>query len=132
MKFFFDNCLAPKHAKAFNSLFEPDHEAVALREKFLPSTPDDVWLSELAKEGSWIVISGDVRIGRSVHERKVWHDSKLTVFFLKKGWTNLPLLVQHAKLAQCMEEIIQLSGKAKPGTGFSVSVHGKIEQIYTP
>ena len=132
MKFFFDNCLAPKHAKAFNSLFEPDHQAVAVREKFSPDTADAVWLPELAKEGDWIIISGDVRIGRSVHEQKAWHDSKLTVFFLKKGWTNLPLLVQHAKLAHCMTEIIKQAERAKPGTGFSVSVNGKVEQIYSP
>jgi hypothetical protein len=132
VRFLFDNCLAPKHAKAFNSLFEPEHQAVALRDRFEPNTPDDVWLPKLAEEGDWIVISGDVRIGRSSHEQKVWHDSKLTVFFLKKGWTNLPLLVQHAKLASCMEEIIKLAERAKRGSGFVVSVNGKIDQIYAP
>jgi len=70
VKLFFDNCLAPKHAKAFNSLFEPDHQAVALREKFSPDTADAVWLPELAKEGDWIIISGDVRIGEACTSKK--------------------------------------------------------------
>jgi hypothetical protein len=72
----------------------------------------------------------DVRIVRSAHERAAWHESGLTVFFLKPGWTNIPPLEQHAKFAHCLQHILATAERAKPGSGFPVSVHGKIEQIY--
>jgi hypothetical protein len=53
------------------------------------------------------------------------------VFLLKKGWTSFPLLLQHAKLANCMEQIIKLAERTKTGAGFAVSLTGKIEQIYS-
>lgn len=130
MKFFVDNCLAIKHARALNALVEPYHRIIHLRDKFPPETPDEIWLNELAKDGDWIVISGDCRIGRSAHERQAWHESGLTVFFLAKGWMNLPLMEQHAKLSHCLPKILENAERIKPGSGFSVSVKGVVEQIY--
>ena len=131
MKFFLDNCLAVRHARALHAIIEPDgHSVVHLRDKFAANKPDVEWLRELGREGGWIVISGDVRIVRSAHERAAWHESGLSVFFLKPGWTNIPPLEQHAKLAHSLQQILTTAERAKPGSGFTVSVHGKIEQIY--
>ena len=130
MKFFVDNCLALKHARALNALVEPQHRVIHLRDRFAPDTPDQVWLLDLGKEGGWIVISGDHRIGRSAHERAAWRQSKLTIFFLAKRWENLPLMEQHAKLSHCLPEIIRQAEKATAGSGFMVSVNGKVEQIF--
>ena len=79
MKFLVDNCLAPKHAKALHLLVEPAHQVIHLREKFSPDTRDEVWLKALGEEDDWIILSGDVRIGRNQHEREAWHRSGLTV-----------------------------------------------------
>lgn len=131
MKFFLDNCLAVRHARALHAIIELDgHSVVHLRDKFAADKPDVEWLRELGREGGWIVISGDVRIVRSAHERAAWHASGLTVFFLKPGWTNIPPLEQHAKLAHSLQQILATAERAKPGSGFTVSVHGKMEQIY--
>jgi len=130
VKFFVDNCLAIKHARALHALVEPDHSIIHLRDRFKPDTPDTVWLAELAKEGAWIIISGDSRISRSAHERQAWHQSRLTAFFLAKGWMNLPLMEQHAKLSHCLPSILEWADDAKAGSGFLVKINGKVEQIY--
>jgi hypothetical protein len=131
VKLFLDNCLATRHARALHAIIEPDgHSVTHLRDRFAADTPDVDWLKQLGKEGDWIIISGDVRIARSAHERAAWHVSGLTVFFLKPGWTNIPPLEQHSKLAHCLQEILKTGQKARAGSGFTVSVQGKIEQIY--
>lgn len=106
MKFFVDNCLAPKHAAALNALVQPEHSVMHLRDKFAADTPDEVWLTALGKEGGWIVLSGDCRISRNAHERAAWHTSRLTAFFLAKGWQNLPLMEQHSKLSHSLPRVI--------------------------
>lgn len=132
MRFFLDNCLAVRHARALHAIVEPDgHAVIHLRDKFEADTPDVQWLQTLGREGDWIVISGDVRIVRNAHERAAWHQSGLTVFFLKPGWTNIAPLEQHAKLAHCLQDIMKCAEHAKKGSGFTVTPHGKIEQIYS-
>lgn len=131
MRFFLDNCLAVRHARALHAIVEPDgHTVLHLRDRFPADTPDVEWLRELGKESDWVVISGDVRIARSMHERAAWHESGLTVFFLKPGWTNIAPLEQHAKLSHCLQDIIECAHRAKPCSGFTVTPQGKIEQIY--
>ncbi len=130
MKFFLDNCLAIRHARALNEMVKPDHSFTHLQEKFDAATKDEGWIRALGREGHWIVISGDYRIGKSAHERRAWHESGLTAFFLSKGWTNIPPLQQHAKLALILDDIIEAAQSAKPGTGFSVAMNGKIQQVY--
>jgi hypothetical protein len=130
MKFFLDNCLAIRHARALNEMVKPDHSFTHLQDKFAPSARDEDWIGGLGREGDWIVISGDYRIGKSAHERRAWHQSGLTAFVLSKGWTNIPPLQQHSKLALILDNIIEQAQRAKPGSGFSVSMNGKIQQVY--
>jgi predicted nuclease of predicted toxin-antitoxin system len=130
MRFFLDNCLAIRHARALGEMVKPEHSFTHLLEKFRADTKDEEWIRKLGEEGDWIVISGDYRIGRSAHERAAWYQSGLTVFFLSKGWTNLPPLQQHSKLSLILDDIIERANSAKPGSGFSISVNCKIEQIY--
>jgi predicted nuclease of predicted toxin-antitoxin system len=130
MRFFLDNCLAIRHARALGEMVKPEHSFTHLQEKFGADTKDEEWVRKLGEEGNWIVISGDYRIGRGVHERAAWHQSGLTVFFLSKGWTNIPPLQQHSKLALILDDIIEQATKAKSGSGFSIHMNGKIEQVY--
>lgn len=130
MRFFLDNCLAIRHARALNEMVKPDHTFTHLQDKFEARTTDEDWIRALGREKDWIVVSGDYRIGKNAHERKAWHESGLTVFFLNKGWTNIPPLLQHSKLAQILDKIIEAASCAKPGSGFSIAVNGKIEQVY--
>lgn len=129
MKLFLDNCLAPKHARALNELLRPQHQVTHLRDKFAQNTADDEWLSQLGAEGDWIVITGDFRISRNKHLRTAWRESGLTVFFLKKGWTSIPPMLQHSKLTARIEQIIELAERHPRGAGFAVSAAGKIEKV---
>ena len=131
MKFFLDNCLAIRHARALNEMVKPEHSFTHLQDKFTASTTDVDWIRGLGQEGGWVVISGDYRIGKNAHEREAWRASALTVFFLTKGWTNLPPLQQHSKLALLIDDIVELANRARPGTGFAISVNGKIQQVYS-
>jgi hypothetical protein len=45
-------------------------------------------------------------------------------------WTNIPPLQQHSKLALILDDIIEHAKKAKRGSGFSVAMNGKIQQVY--
>jgi predicted nuclease of predicted toxin-antitoxin system len=130
MRFFLDNCLAIRHARALNEMVKPAHSFTHLQEKFPSDVKDEKWITELGREGDWIIISGDYRIGKNAHEREAWHQSGLTVFFLNKGWTNISLMLQHSKLALILDDIIKCAESARRGSGFIVSVHGKIEKVY--
>ena len=60
MKFFIDNNLPPALARALNELSAPDgFTVVAERDKFPENTPDTDWISALADEGGWVVITRD-------------------------------------------------------------------------
>ncbi|WP_424140345.1 hypothetical protein [Roseomonas chloroacetimidivorans] len=65
MKVFFDHNLSPALARAFRELFKPEHEVVALRERFPVDISDVEWSTALSREGQWVVISGDRRITRN-------------------------------------------------------------------
>jgi predicted nuclease of predicted toxin-antitoxin system len=130
MRFFLDNCLAIRHARALNEMVKPDHTVTHLQDKFPADAKDVDWIGELGKEGNWVIVSGDYRIGKSAHERAAWHQSGLTVFFLSKGWTNIPPLQQHSKLAAILDDIICEASQSGPGCGFSIAMNGKISRIY--
>ena len=131
MKFFFDNNLPPRLAKAIDALLEPPNEAVHLTGLFEPGIPDVDWIRRLADERDWIIISGDVRITRNPHERRAWQQAKLTAFFLKKGWINQNLWVQAAKLILWWPDIMEQAKRVEPGAGFLVPVNhtGRFEQV---
>jgi len=131
MRFFLDNCLAIRHARALNEMVKPDHSFTHLQDKFPANKKDEEWIKELGLEGDWVIISGDYRIGKSAHERAAWHESRLVAFFLSKGWTNIAPLLQHSKLAAILDDIIYEAARAKPGTGFMIALNGKITQIYS-
>src|ERR1700730_18009003 len=126
VRFFLDNNLAPKIARALNRLVEPDHSAEPLRDKFERNTPDEVWMSDLSKEAHRVILSGDSAISRNPHEVRAWKEAGHPIFFLKPAWTHLPLWESASKLFHRFPEIIKLAEKAAPGDGFYVPVRGAI------
>jgi hypothetical protein len=81
---------------------------------------DEEWLPELSRQGDWVVVSGDMRIFRSPHLKKIWIDSKLTAFFLANGWMNLKFWDHAWHLVRWWPQIIQQAELTEPGTGFQV------------
>jgi len=87
LKVFLDNNLSPYLARALNELLEPEGDQVVhLADRFRADTEDRTWITALAEEGGWVVISADRRIYRNKLEREAWRRSRLIVFFLAPQW----------------------------------------------
>jgi PIN like domain len=129
VRFFLDNHLSPRIARALNHLLAPDHSAHHLKDEFAPNTPDVVWMSELAKQSNWVIISADTAISRNPHEVQAWQEAGHPIFFLKPAWTHIPLWESASKLFHRFPEIIKLAQKATQGDGFLVPVSGVIKKI---
>lgn len=130
MKFVVEHSVSPVLANALAVLAEPDgHEVVHLRSHYHQSTLDPVWLRGLGqREPDVIVISADTRITRSPHDRAAWLESGLTIVFLR-SFADLSIWDQAAKLVKWWPDIVNSVRHARPGTGFLVSVHGKIDRL---
>ena len=85
-------------------------------------------MQALAGESDWIILSGDVAIGRNPHEVAAWRAADHTIFFLKPGWTNIEFWHQVQKLAKCFPDIIAASQRAEPGDSFMVTINCRVEE----
>ena len=122
MRFFLDNCLSPHHAIALHALSVHDQcEVRHLAEVFEKrNTPDEERLPKLSEQGGWVVVSGDLRILKSPQLRQVWIESKLTAFFLGKGWMNQRFWTQAWWLVRWWPQIVNQASLVVPGSGFEV------------
>lgn len=132
MKFFLDNCLPPRWAPALNALADPgEFEVVHLRKKFSEDVTDVDWITRLAKEDGWTIISGDVRITKLRHEREAWLSSGLTASFLAKGW-DFELWEKTSRIIRWWPRIMEQTAMIQSGAGFYIPVNyrnGKFEQV---
>jgi len=126
VKFFFDNNLAPRLAKGLNEFVQPEHKILHLKEKFPANVEDERWMTELAGEERWIILTADVRIGRNPHEIRAWKQAGHTIFFLKPGWTDMTFWAQASKFTKSFPDIIATAEMAEQGDSFIVTVNGKI------
>lgn len=130
MKFFFDNCISPKIASAIRELSIKATRVEHLRDRFDPSTPDDVWLAQLGREGGWTIISGDPRISKGRAERAAWRAAGLTAFFFSDGFAGKKLWVQASLAVAWWDNIEQQTELVAPGAGFLIPLKGnKLKQI---
>lgn len=132
MRFFFDNCISPAIVRSLAPLCEKEFAKdilVHLTQEF-PAAADDVdWLSVLAEQGEWTIVSGDERISRSPKEQEAWLSAGLTTFFLAPGWTNQLLWDQATGLIKAWPTIREAGARARPGAGFKVTLRGKVEVL---
>jgi hypothetical protein len=130
VKFVIEHSVSTNLAAAIAILAGLDGDEVAhLRTQYSQDTLDPVWLRGLGqREPGTVVISADPYISRSPHEQAAWLASGLTVFFLR-SFADLPIWQQAAKLVKWWPDIAKEAKRAKAGSGFLVSVHGKIEQL---
>jgi hypothetical protein len=129
LRFFLDNCLPPRVAAAIDTL---DDSSVVkhLSQKFPRNTPDAEWISELGKEGDWVIVSGDLRISRNKAERRAWLEPGLTAFFLSGGWGQQNLWDTGWRLIKWWPLMLTQAGSIRPGAGFVVPVKGdKLQQL---
>jgi len=133
MNFFLDNCISIRYAKALRILQNgQDHNIIHLSEKFDRSSIKDVeWITALAIEGGWVIVSGDPRITRGKPERKAWHESGLTAFFLGDGWSSRNFWAQAVDIVGWWPKIVQTAKESIEGNGYLIPVKSKeFKRIY--
>lgn len=130
MRFVLDHSLAPRFAEILAIFEGPAGENVDHLRRFFPGhTEDPIWLTELGKAApDAIVITSDPRISRGQHERKAWLESGLTIFFLR-SFADLPFSEQAWRIMKWWPAIAKEAKRARPGSGFLVTVNGKIEAL---
>ncbi len=99
MKFFFDNMISVKFVRALRAV---DQDVVALRERFPESTPDEVWIPQIAEE-SPVLLTLDRHIRSRPVERQALADAGIVSLFLGpffnkrnfRFWNQFVWLVRH-------------------------------------
>jgi PIN domain-containing protein len=127
VKFFCDNNLSPRIACALNCLAEPGHKVVHLRDRFPLDIADVDWLTALAEEEGWAIISGDSSIARNPHEKEAWQQCGHPMFFCKHALLMQRRWEQAARFCHVFPEIIDRAQRARPPDVFQIPVRGKIE-----
>lgn len=135
MRAILDNNLSWRLAAALNVLVDAEgHEVRHLTEKFPSNAPDIEWITALGKEGGWVIISADRRIHKNHHEREVWWQSGLTVFFLGKAWRRIANMERAWRLIRWWPRIIEQAELVQPGAAFEIPIqpsHGRFRQLKT-
>jgi hypothetical protein len=135
VRFFLDNNLSTAIALALNSLSKNDGCSVAhLSDHFARNTKDEDWLRKLSLEGDWVIVSGDLRIMKSPHLQRVWEESRLTTFFLAKGWMNKPFWEQAWWLVRWWPDLVKQAQMVDPGYAWEVPAKssGKLKLVSSP
>lgn len=130
MKVFFDHNLSPVLARALHELFHPEHEVVALRDKFLVSISDVEWITALSRDGQWVVVSGDRRIRRNRAEYIAFRNSRLIGMFLSAGLAKAPVVKQAERLLVLWPSIEVVAGTVSGGAMFELPMKStRLEQL---
>lgn len=107
MKLLVDNDLPHRLAEALNSIFAPDHQIIALREKFGRSDlKDDEWIPKLGAEGGWAVLSADMNIAKKRPSRALFVGAGLVGFFFSPSLQKAPLRLQAARILTIWPQIV--------------------------
>lgn len=111
-------------------LFSPEHEARALREKFRPDISDVEWITELSKEGRWIVLSGDRRITRNRAEQAAFRSSRLIGIFMAPAVYKATVAKQAERILALWSHIEVLSNTVAGGAMFELQIKSqKLQQL---
>jgi len=123
VRFFLDNCVSPKIARALAAL-DARHSVVHLQERFSADVKDVAWICALRSEGEWIIVSGDPRIAHGKAEREAWKESKFTAFFLE-DFSQRGFWVQAREVVKWWPDILEHARAASPGTGYLIPFNAK-------
>jgi hypothetical protein len=134
VNFFCDANVSPYIARALNALCSPEHHAVVhISEKFRPDIPDIEWVTKLAAEGGWIVITHDRAMARKSAEVEALRRSGLTVFLLARAWSSQKMWDHAAALVRWWPRILEQAALVEGGAVFEVpfgfSTKKRLKQI---
>ena len=122
MKFFFDNCISPKLARALHIL-SPDHEIRHLRDKFPEAAKDVDWIVKLGEEKEWVIFSLD-KLWRVPQQRQALIEARVVCFFFMPGW-NQEIWVQSSRLFALWPTFTKTAGESNQGDCYRVPFKGQ-------
>ena len=120
MKVFFDHNMSPAMARAFRELFKKEHEITFLAERFQRDISDVEWISDLSREGNWIVVSGDRRITRNRAEYHAFRNSNLIGLFLSEGLHKALVTKQMERILALWPVIVTVGKTVQGGAMFEL------------
>lgn len=126
MNVLIDNNVSPRIARALNALFTPEHQIIALRDRFAPEMPDKDWILALSGAGRWIVISGDRRITKNKAEYHAFRNSRLVGFFLAPALYKAKVIKQAERILALWDRIETLSATVEGGAMFELQIKSNL------
>ena len=124
MKIMVDNDLPYRLADALQCIFYDD-EIVSLRSKFgRANLKDEEWITALASEGEWAVISADRRITKNKIERNAFLSAGLVGFFFSASLKKSPIEKQAARLLTIWPELSAQAALVRSGC-FEIRASGR-------
>lgn len=125
-----DENLPPAMAKALAALFVAKHDIIHLRQRFGAAVTDVEWMTELNREGGWVVLSADRRIAKNKTEQKVFRASKLIAFIFAPGLQKASLLKKMERLMAVWDTIEAQAALVSGGAMFEIQMKSnKLRQI---
>jgi hypothetical protein len=115
LKLLVDHNLSPRVARCLQALFADDHQIVALREKFADNATDLEWITALDRDGSWAVLTKDLRIRTRPHERAALDRSRIVYFFLAGSWRKFTMEETAARLIRLIPKMVAQTALADRG-----------------
>jgi PIN like domain len=115
LKLLVDHNLSPRVARCLQVLFADDHQIVALREKFPDNATDLEWITALDRDGSWAVLTKDLRIRTRPHERAALDRSRIVYFFLAGSWRKFTIEETAARLIRLVPKMAAQTALADRG-----------------
>jgi len=90
---------------------------------------DNCWMTQLAKEGDWVIISRD-ELYKDPGEKEALRRAGQILFFLSKAWRHLPQWELASKLFHWWHRIVDEASRAHAGDCFIVPPKGDKLQKY--
>lgn len=98
---------------------EDDSQGVTLvsAKKYRPIAErgDENWVRRFARARGSVVVTGDVRIRRDLHEQAAFFQAGMITFFFEGDWGQLPLHLRAAVLMKWWPAIIAKAKESNPG-----------------
>jgi len=128
IKIFFDENLPkllPEALQLLSEVKDPSIEVKHLFHKFQSGTRDVDWITSLAKEGGWVVITMDKNKGGE--EWRIFKEAGLTTFKLVRSWKDLTHWERTKRIVSIWDQIV--SRAKSSGKYYRIQNNGKIEEI---
>jgi hypothetical protein len=126
--FLFDECvigpvIVEQDLTASLALFGAEAELTHLFQKFSPGTLDSIWISQIAAEGGWIVVTSDRGAKSKKSERLplICRELRVTHVVLSRGLHKRSAYFRTLANSSSWRQLLDAAEAAK-GTGFSLSM----------